>query len=134
MAGCPERESGDLHALFDAVADSVPEARQRLRAWCEQAHVTDPVRGDLLLAVTEAAANVVQHAYPEGRRGAFSLDARRQGGDFVITVRDQGVGIGHAPPSHGGGLGLDIIARLFPDSTLCEANPGMLVTIRTPAS
>jgi serine/threonine-protein kinase RsbW len=134
MAGWPERESGDLHALLDAVADSVPEARLRLRAWCDAAAVGDSVRGNLLLAVTEAAANAVQHAYPDGRPGSFSLDARRAGGDVVVTVRDEGVGIGRAATSQGAGLGLDIICRLFPDSTLCEASPGTRVTIRTTAS
>jgi serine/threonine-protein kinase RsbW len=134
MAGSPERESGDLHALFDAVADSVPEARLRLRAWCDAIHVGDPVQGDLLLAVTEAAANAVQHAYPDGRPGTFSLDARREAGHLVITIRDEGVGMGHAAPSRGGGLGLEIIGRLFPDFALSEADPGTRVTIRTPPS
>jgi serine/threonine-protein kinase RsbW len=134
MAGWPERESGDLHALFDAVADSVPEARLRLRAWCDAIHVGDPIRGDLLLAVTEAAANVVQHAYPDGHAGSFAIDARRVAGDVVVTVRDEGVGTGRAAPSRGGGLGLDIIGRLFPDSSLCDADPGTRVTIRTPGS
>ena len=134
MAGWPERESGDLHALFDAVADSVPEARQRLQAWCDAIAVGDPVLGDLLLAVTEAAANVVQHAYPDGRPGTFSLDARRDSGDVVVTIHDEGVGMGHAAPSPGGGLGLEIIGRLFPDSSLSDADPGTRVTIRTSAS
>jgi two-component sensor histidine kinase len=84
--------------------------------------------------VTEAAANVVRHAYPDGRPGSFSLDARRDGADVVITIRDEGVGMGHAAPSQGGGLGIDIIGRLFPQSTVCEADPGTRVTIRAPAS
>ena len=134
MAGWPERESGDLHALFDAVADSVPEVRARVRAWCDAIPIADPVLGDLLLAVTEAAANVVRHAYAEGRPGTFSLDARREAEGVVIAIRDEGVGMGHAAPSRGGGLGLDIIERLFPHSTVCQADPGTRVTIRTPVS
>jgi hypothetical protein len=34
----------------------------------------------------------------------------------------------------GGGLGLEIIRRLFPDVTVAQANPGTRITIRTPAS
>jgi anti-sigma regulatory factor (Ser/Thr protein kinase) len=134
MAGGPERESGDLHTILDAVADSVPEARLLVRMWCDGARVSEGIRGDLLLAVTEAAANVVQHAYPDGGPGRFSLDVRRAAGDIVVSVRDEGVGIGGAPPSQGGGLGLEIIRRLFPDVTLTDADPGTRVTIRTPAS
>jgi two-component sensor histidine kinase len=134
MAGGPERESGDLHTVFDAVAGSVPEARILVRTWCDGARVSERIRGDLLLAVTEAAANVVRHAYPAGRPGSFSLDVRRESGDIVVSIRDEGVGIGGAAPSRGGGLGLEIIRRLFPATTLTAADPGTRVTIRTPAS
>jgi anti-sigma regulatory factor (Ser/Thr protein kinase) len=134
MAGSPELESGDLHALFDAVADSIPEVRLRLRTWCDAIPIGAPILGDLLLAVTEAAANVVRHAYPDGSPGTFSLDARREGADVVITIRDEGVGMGHAPPSQGGGLGLEIIGKLFPHSAVSDADAGTRVTIRTPAS
>jgi serine/threonine-protein kinase RsbW len=131
MAGGVESGFESLHVLFDAVADSVPEARLRVRTWCEGVRVDGHIQGDLLLAVTEAAANAVQHAYPEGRAGTFSLDARREAGDVVVEIRDQGVGMGAATPSRGGGLGLEIIRRMFPDSTLCEADPGTRVTIRS---
>jgi anti-sigma regulatory factor (Ser/Thr protein kinase) len=134
MADSPERESGDLHALFDAVPDSVPEARLRVRTWCEAERVGDGLRADLLLAVTEAAANVVRHAYPGGRTGTFSLAARREGGDVMVEIRDTGVGMGAATPSRGGGLGLEIIRRLFPGATVAREDSGTRVTIRAPAS
>jgi anti-sigma regulatory factor (Ser/Thr protein kinase) len=130
MAGGVEQESRNLHMLFDAVPDSVPEARLRVRTWCERAGVDGRIQDDLLLAVTEAAANVVQHAYPRGRPGTFSLDARCEAGDVVVEIGDEGVGVGTAAPRHGGGLGLEIIRRMFPAFTLCEADPGTRVTIR----
>lgn len=133
MADSPERESGDLHALFDAVPDSVPEARLRVRTWCEAEHVGDRIRADLLLAVTEAAANAVRHAYPGGRPGTFSLAARREGGDIMVEIRDTGVGMGGAARSPGGGLGLEILRRLFPEATVARDDPGTRVTIRAPA-
>jgi anti-sigma regulatory factor (Ser/Thr protein kinase) len=130
MACGVESESGCLHILFDAIPDSVPEARGRVRSWCEQAHVDCRIQGDLLLAVTEAAANVVRHAYPEGRSATFSLDLRREAGDIVVVIRDEGVGMGAAASSPGGGLGLEIIRRLFPGVTFGEAEPGTRITIR----
>jgi anti-sigma regulatory factor (Ser/Thr protein kinase) len=133
MAGGVESESGSLHVLFDAVPDSVPEARQRVRAWCEGARVDGRIQADLLLAVTEAAANAVQHAYPRGRQGTFTLDARREDGEVVIEIRDKGVGMAAAPPSQGGGLGVEIIRRMFPRSTLSDADPGTRVVIRSRA-
>lgn len=119
---------------LDAVPDSVPEARLRVRTWCERAHIGGQVRSDLMLAVTEAATNVVQHAYPEGRPGTFLLDVHRDAEDVVLSIRDEGVGVRRAAPSAGAGLGLEVIGRMFPGFTLCEADPGTRVTIRTPAA
>jgi serine/threonine-protein kinase RsbW len=134
MAGRAEPQSGDLHVRLEAVPDSVPEARLRVRTWCERAQVGGQVQSDLMLAVTEAATNVVQHAYSGGRPGTFLLDVHRDAGDVVVSIRDEGVGPRRAAPSAGAGLGLEIIGRMFPGFTICEADPGTRVTIRTPAS
>jgi serine/threonine-protein kinase RsbW len=130
MACGVESDQGSLRIRLDAVPNSVPEARERVRSWCERAQVDRRILADLLLAVTEAAANVVRHAYPEGQAGTFSLDIRREAGDVVVEVRDQGVGMGAAAPSRGGGLGLEIIRRLFPGATLAAEDPGTRITIR----
>jgi serine/threonine-protein kinase RsbW len=134
MAGGVELDFGSLHVRFDAVLDSVPEARLRVRSWCDEVRVEGRIQADLLLAVTEAVANVVLHAYPESRSGTFTLDARREAGNnVVVEIRDRGVGMRGAAPSRGGGLGLEIIRRMFPGSSLCEADPGTRVTIRSDA-
>ena len=51
---------------------------------------------------------------------------------LVLSVRDEGVGTAGSMPSDGCGLGLDIIARMFPDFTLADGGPGTRVTIRAP--
>jgi serine/threonine-protein kinase RsbW len=129
-----ELGSSGLHARLAAVPDSVPEARIRVRAWCERTGVCERTRSDLLVAVTEAAANVVVHAYPGRREGAFSLDLCRHEGGVVLEVSDEGVGPSGAAPSSGCGLGLEIIGRMFPGFTLVESEPGTRVTIRASAA
>jgi anti-sigma regulatory factor (Ser/Thr protein kinase) len=121
-----------LRVRLAAVPESVPEARAQVRGWCEQTGFCERTRDDLLLAVSEAVANVVVHAYPGRRQGTFSLEIGRDAGDVVISISDEGVGLSGAPASSGCGLGLAIIERMFPGSTFVAAEPGTHVTIRAP--
>src|SRR3712207_3175539 len=73
---------------------------------------SDAVQTDLALAVGEACANVVVHAYPPGDIGPLILHAEIQGENIVITVCDQGQGMVPRPDSPGLGLGLPLIANL----------------------
>jgi len=134
VRGGAQIESDGLHVRLDAVPDSVPEARLQVRSWCDRTGLCERRRGDLLLAVTEAAANVVVHAYPDGRDGGFSLDLCQDAGAVVLEVSDEGVGPSGAAPSTGCGLGLEIIGRMFPGFTLVESEPGTRVTIRASAA
>jgi anti-sigma regulatory factor (Ser/Thr protein kinase) len=134
VRGWAEIESNLLHVRLDAVPDSVPEARLRVRTWCEQTGLCERTQDDLLLAVTEAASNVVVHAYPDGRDGGFSLDLHGDARAVVVEISDEGVGPSGAAPSSGGGLGLEIIGRMFPGFTLVESEPGTRVTIRASAA
>lgn len=134
VTGGPELESSDLHVRLAAVPDSIPEARRRVCRWCECSGICERTRSNLQLAVTEAAANVVVHAYPAGRQGGFSVDLCRAEDAVVLEVSDEGVGPAGAVPSSGAGLGLVIIGRMYPGFTLAESRPGTRVTIRAPAA
>lgn len=77
----------------------------------------------LELAVTEAATNVVLHAYRDAtHEGQIHTDARTSGDDLEVTIRDDGVGMSPHPESPGLGLGLSLMAH---EADRCE--------IRTPA-
>ena len=133
LRGGPRLEASDLHIRLAAVPESVPDARLRVRRWCERMGVCEGARDDLLLAVSEAVANVVVHAYPGGQ-GTCSLEVRRDADAVVVSIADEGIGLSGAAPSSGCGLGLGIILRMFPGSTLVETEPGTRVTIRAPAA
>ena len=132
VTGGLKSEANGLQVRLAAVPESVPEARAQVRGWCERTGLCRRARNDLLLAVSEAVANVVVHAYPAGRQGTCSLEIRRDAGDVVISISDEGVGLSGAPPSVGCGLGLAIIDRMFPGSTLVDAEPGTRVSFRAP--
>ena len=84
---------------------------------------------DLKLAVTEAVANAVRHAYPPDSPGRVSVELSADGGRLEIAVADEGRGLGDAEltsdgPSEPGesGMGLSII-RAIADEVEVGAGP-----------
>ena len=76
---------------------------------------------DLKLAVTEAVANAVRHAYPPGEPGTVTIELKSAGGRLEIVVSDTGKGLGDGDPSPVGvaagesGMGLSIIRAIADD-------------------
>jgi serine/threonine-protein kinase RsbW len=105
------------HAAFGrsvpAVAENVASLRHAVVELAQEAGADDPVRTDLALAVGEACANVVVHAYPPGDVGPLIVQASVvEDRELVVTVVDQGQGMTPRPDSPGLGLGLPLIANL----------------------
>jgi anti-sigma regulatory factor (Ser/Thr protein kinase) len=96
-----------------AVAENVASVRHAIVDLAESAGAAEPVRTDLALAVGEACANVVVHAYPPGDIGPLIVQAAVvEEREIVVTVVDQGRGMTPRPDSPGLGLGLPLIANL----------------------
>ena len=74
------------------------------RVGCARVH-------DVALAVSEAATNVVLHAYPEGA-GPIRLALALHDEALVVVVEDEGVGLQPRPDSPGLGLGLPTMAQV----------------------
>ena len=105
----------DLSMSFRLPVDraSVRAARHAIEELCGRLHVPLHVRANLRLAVTEACANVVLHAYPTPQAGEFEVEARAVPGESVeVIVRDYGGGMGRESTSPGAGLGLSLIGTL----------------------
>jgi serine/threonine-protein kinase RsbW len=72
----------------------------------------DPeVLDDIRLAVSEACANVVVHAYPDGD-GLLVVQVFTSEQTVDVRVRDQGTGMAPRTDSPGLGVGLPLIASL----------------------
>lgn len=97
-----------------AVQDSLPIVRQALRAFGDTAAVEREALEDAELALTEACANAVEHAYPGGD-GIVEVAVTAKDADLVLSVRDFGRGMPSAArddPAPGYGLVvIDGIAR-----------------------
>jgi serine/threonine-protein kinase RsbW len=95
-----------------AEADNVPLVRHALRGLLEASGISDERISDIALAVTEACANAVLHAYAN-RAGAFEVAATLSiGGELVVTVRDHGTGMAPRVDSPGLGVGLPVMAAI----------------------
>ena len=66
---------------------------------------------DVQLAVTEAAANAVMHAYAEAE-GDLRVTAAMQDGELAIVIGDTGPGFVEGHDSPGMGAGLSVIATV----------------------
>ena len=95
-----------------AVAENVAPLRHAVVELAGRHGAGEDVRTDLALAVGEACANVVVHAYPPGDVGPLIVHAEIKDGEISIWVCDQGQGMTPRPDSPGLGLGLPLIANL----------------------
>jgi PAS domain S-box-containing protein len=118
----------DLVLRLPARAESVPLARRALAALGEQSGIDTALLADAEIAVTEACANAVVHAYAGSRLpGSFEVEATQEHGELHVVVRDFGHGIIPRGDSPGVGLGLPLIAALAERVELRSA-PGAACT------
>ena len=77
---------------------------------------------DVRLAVSEAATNVVMHAYAEAT-GEMTVTADVEDGELAIVIGDTGPGFDQHRESPGLGVGLSVIATVA-ERLRIVSNPG----------
>jgi serine phosphatase RsbU (regulator of sigma subunit)/anti-sigma regulatory factor (Ser/Thr protein kinase) len=132
-------QSGErLDLELAAEPESVPLARHRLVRWLERTGEGNGEGSDdifaLELAVGEACANAVEHAYgPSGERTFFvHAERERHGRAVAVHVADSG----HWRPRRGSqrGLGLQMIEQLMDTVDIQQTPAGTTVCMRRAAS
>jgi len=98
-------------AELPAVPESIGPMRRVARAVAERCGAPDQVASDIALAVSEAATNVVVHAYRD-EPGTLALAAQTVDHEMLFRVIDDGEGLSPRADSPGMGVGLPLIARL----------------------
>lgn len=104
-----------LELTVPSAAENIPLVRHAMAGFLEGHALPDALSSDVLLAVTEACTNVVQHAYRDTTvdgDGEIEVSAERARDTLTISVRDRGRGFAPRVDSPGLGLGLPVIAAL----------------------
>jgi anti-sigma regulatory factor (Ser/Thr protein kinase) len=115
-----------MHELLPATLDSVADARRAVRAFAADLEVD---LDGMVLAVSEAVANVVAHAYVDDTHGIVELSATASPLEVTITVRDHGSGLADGSAGRGAGYGLVIIRRLAHHVELADTPDGVALTM-----
>jgi anti-sigma regulatory factor (Ser/Thr protein kinase) len=114
----------DLELSLPARADNVALVRHALSAFVTEIGMGAARVADVLLAVTEACANAVVHAYEGKQGGPLLVSARTSGDELVVGVRDHGRGMRPRIDSPGLGLGLPVIMSLSDAVEIRPASDG----------
>jgi serine/threonine-protein kinase RsbW len=114
-----------LSHTFPAVADSVPRAREALSTFARAAGASAEQLDSIRLAVSEAATNVVVHAYEEDA-GRLQLDAGLSAGELWVQIADDGLGMRPQVKSPGLGFGLSLISQVCDEFEIAKRSSGGL--------
>jgi anti-sigma regulatory factor (Ser/Thr protein kinase) len=100
-----------LDSSYPAVPDGLREIRDAVELLARDCGLRGREAGGMVLAVSEAAANAIVHGY-RGDEGVIRVRARREDGELMVVVADDGRGFVPRTDSPGLGLGLPIIANV----------------------
>lgn len=133
-------EHGDInvHAYFTRLCESISASmigdvdQIALMVTGGDGVVDARVSVSLGLIVTELVINALKYAFPDGRRGTIAVDYNFHGPNWVLCVRDDGVGMPQTAPVRAG-LGTSIVAalaaQLHASVEITAAHPGTQVSI-----
>ncbi|MFR9801051.1 ATP-binding protein [Pseudonocardia sp. RS010] len=79
-----------VHRSWPANPAQLSVIRHELLGWLAPLGLTTEQADDVVLAVDEAVANAVRHAYPEGRPGDVELTLWTEGEALCIEITDHG--------------------------------------------
>jgi len=115
-----------IRLTMPAQPERLSGIRRVLGRWLRQNGAQDSDISDVLVACTEACANVIQHAYPN--EGLMDVNAEMTDGALTLTVRDFGSWMTPAPSE--GDRGLQLMRGLMDSVDVASGPDGTRVTMR----
>ena len=113
-----------------AKAEQLSGIRRSIEAWTERAGLSVDLSQMVGLAVYEAMANVVEHAYREDGIGTLDVELRHDGDAVLAVVADEGHWHVSTPEEQRHrGRGLALIERLAAQVTVLPSHGGTRVRI-----
>ena len=120
-----------LSETYPAAPESVAAVRAKVGRFAARAGAPPSTVDGVKLAVSEAATNVVVHAYHEASEPGFiHVEATVEAGELRVSVADSGPGIRPHDDGPGLGLGLAIIGQLADHVELLQGGTGLYVLMR----
>lgn len=135
----------ELRAYFRQLCDSIGASMIRdpkqlvLEVRADDSLVPAEISISLGLVVTELVINCLKHAFPDGGGGRIVVSYHADGGDWTLTVSDDGVGMPKSPGAVTADLGSGIVTalskQLKSEVRIADADPGTIVSLihRDPA-
>jgi anti-sigma regulatory factor (Ser/Thr protein kinase)/GAF domain-containing protein len=117
----------DLHLRLPAQPKTLAHVRRVLRRWLLDRGADEADVAEVTIAVSEACANAIEHAYSPGP-AIFELDATSRDGEITVAVRDQGRW--RAPRGSNRGRGLSIMIAAMDDVQIERTEAGTEVVMR----
>ena len=129
----------DIGAFASSLVSDVIGASGRtninVRQDVERVEIASSKAAALGLIINELVTNAIKHGFADGRSGLLSVTAKSAGNDAVISISDDGPGMGSAE-DRADGLGRTLINRLSRQvgavARWADAKPGTIVTIVFP--
>jgi anti-sigma regulatory factor (Ser/Thr protein kinase)/putative methionine-R-sulfoxide reductase with GAF domain len=117
----------ELHLRLPAQPKTLAHVRRVLRRWLIHRGADEADVAEVTIAVSEACANAIEHAYSPAP-AAFKLDATGGDGEVTIAIRDEGRW--RAPRGSGRGRGLSIMVAAMDDVQIDRTETGTQVVMR----
>jgi PAS domain S-box-containing protein len=73
-----------------AAAEQLSDVRHQFSAWMRAAAIPEKTIADIVLAVNEAAANSIEHAYRGHKPGTVRIEAENDGARVHVRITDKG--------------------------------------------
>jgi PAS domain S-box-containing protein len=127
-------ELAPLRIESEASADNLAGIRRRLSGWLRAADVPDELAADIVLVISEACTNSVEHAYRGHSVGTMLVEAEVVEGEIRARVGDWGSWKTPAAQPRNGGRGLPLIRAISDSVELhCTATGTTLeISLRLP--
>jgi serine phosphatase RsbU (regulator of sigma subunit)/anti-sigma regulatory factor (Ser/Thr protein kinase) len=119
--------SEHLTTTWPAGADALGAMRPLLRRWLALWGATPDEIYDITVAVQEASANAIEHAYGPGV-ASFEVDATHADGAITVVIRDRGRW--RAPRGTHRGRGLSMMHALMHDVDVQQSEDGTTIVLR----
>ncbi len=117
----------ELHVTLPAEPKTLAQVRRILRRWLNERGADEAEVAEMTIAVSEACANAIEHAYSPSP-ATFELQGWVRDGEITMTVRDSGRW--RAPRGQNRGRGLSIIVAAMDDVQIDRTAEGTEVVMR----